>query len=114
MDLQHISEMPIEEVIEKLNWKFAKTMASIPHWYTVRDRNDPEKDALYRRLVNYIAENNYKKWFFRRQWRYCDIGEYMYWLDMIEDENTSKLINRTLIDEEERRKYANGNGVQRK
>lgn len=32
----------------------------------------------------------------------------MYWINMIEDENSSKLINRTLIDEEERKKYARG------
>ncbi len=98
----------IQSAINGLEWKFAKTMANIPHWYTVRDRSNPEKDDLYHRLVRYIADNCYVQEFYRRKWRYCNIGEYMYWIDMIEDENSSKLINRTLIDEEERKKYARG------
>lgn len=96
----------IEEVIDQLGWQFAKTMPQMPHWYTVRQRKDPEKNELYNILYRYIVENHYIEYFFRKPYKYCDIGEYKYWImaDRIEGSN---IINRARIDK-------NGNDLQGK
>ena len=35
------------DAIAKLSWRFAKSMPQWPHYYTVRQRHDPELDAAY-------------------------------------------------------------------
>lgn len=84
--------MKIEEAIKELFWTEAKTMKNIPHEYTVRNK---DQEQLYIDLYNYIKNNYYEKYFFRKKYKYCDIGDYTYWV-MSDDINESKIINRCL------------------
>ena len=97
MDLEHISAMPIEDVVAKLSWRFAKSMPKIPHWYTVRQRKDAELNALYCRLFQHIAENFYLQRFFNKEYKYCNIGEFKYWI-MADDVKDSTIINRARLE----------------
>lgn len=80
----------ILSVIGKLKFTEAKSMKNIPHEYTVkREWLKTEYETLYK----YISENHYIKYFWNKPYKYCDIGEYTYWI-MSDDISTSKIINR--------------------
>lgn len=90
-----MEEKDIMLVIESLAWKFAKTMPTMPHWYTVRVTDDDHLNGLYEQLYHYIKGNHYVKVFKGRKYKYCDIGEYSYWI-MSDYLYNSKIINRAL------------------
>ena len=84
--------MKIEETIDALEWQEAKSMKNIPHEYTVRNK---EQEQLYIDLYHYIENNYYIGYFFRKKYKYCDIGNYTYWF-MSDDIKESKIINRSV------------------
>lgn len=84
--------MKIKETINALEWQEAKSMKNIPHEYTVRNQ---EQEQLYIDLYHYIENNYYIGYFFRKKYKYCDIGNYTYWF-MSDDINESKIINRSV------------------
>ena len=88
--------MKIEDVIEKLTWKFAKSMPQMPHWYTVRDRNDPEKNELYETLYWYVRNNSKPEKFWRKTYWYARVGKYKYWV-MTDNVDESIIINRAEV-----------------
>lgn len=90
-----MNEQEIIKIIETLQWKFAKSMPQMPHWYTVRQKNNPELNEMYEKLYYYIRDNHYEKKFYRKTYKYCDIGDYMYWA-MTDDITESIIINRAL------------------
>ncbi len=77
-------------IISKLRFTEAKTMKNIPHEYTVKTEHRKEE---YETLYKYIFKNHYIKYFWNKPYKYCDIGEYTYWI-MSDDIHTSKIINR--------------------
>lgn len=81
----------IENIIKRLSFREATTMKNIPHEYTVK--NSQEKEA-YETLFRYIKKNCYIKTFYGKPYKYCDIGEFTYWI-MSDDISVSKIINRT-------------------
>jgi hypothetical protein len=66
------------EFINGSRWKFAKTMASIPHEYTVKDWA-PERLDLFYEAVTFIREHGYKGKFFSKTYMYYDVDERQYW-----------------------------------
>lgn len=100
--------MEIEKVISRLKFKFAKSMKSIPHWYTVRQKNNKELNMLYDQLYRYIYDNCYIERFFGKEYKYCDIGEWSYWI-MTDDINESIIINRTIKDKVKLNEYLQRN-----
>lgn len=92
-----MTEEEIQGVIDQLQWKFAKSMARIPHWYTVRQSDDVYLNELYEKLYNYIKENHYIGYFYKTPYKYCNIGEYKYWA-MTDDITESIIINRTKLE----------------
>lgn len=58
-------------------WTFAKTMASIPHEYTVRKQWESEAD--FEDFVVYIRENGYAEQFYSKTFIYLNIDGYKYW-----------------------------------
>ena len=88
-----MTEEAILCIINTLQWKFAKTMAYWPHWYTVRQSNNKELNEMYIDLYNYIKDNHYIHVFHGEEYKYCDIGEYSYWI-MDDDIDSSEIINR--------------------
>lgn len=88
-----MNEKEILSIIETLKWTFAKTMAYWPHYYTVRQSDNAELNEMYNYLYNYIKDNHYIQLFNGEEYKYCDIGEYSYWI-MDDDINSSIIINR--------------------
>jgi len=72
-----MTEHEIELFILSHNWKFAKTMPTIPHWYVVREqcRNDLE----FCRFVMHIRKYGEVRPWHKYRHTYLDIGEYSYW-----------------------------------
>lgn len=78
------------EVIGRLEFRFAKTMPHIPHWYVVRS---PENEEDYKRLFYATLDGEWSKWRGRPlQYLYPGDG-YKYWR-MTDDISESKIINR--------------------
>ena len=48
---------------------------------------------MYIDLYNYIKDNHYIHVFHVEEYKYCDIGEYSYWI-MDDDIDSSEIINR--------------------
>lgn len=90
-----MNEKEILEIISTLKWTFAKTMAYWPHWYTVRQRDDEILNGMYDTLFRFIYDNHYIHVFNGEEYRYCDIGEYSYWI-MTDDISESIIINRAI------------------
>ena len=87
-----------EEVIEELNnqhYKFAKSMANIPHSYTLK-KNWSDK-ALFDFIVQYIRDNGVKEKFFKKSYIYYYANGYKYWT-MGNSIEVTKLINRAKVD----------------
>lgn len=85
------------------HWKFAKTMADTPHWYTLRERwkNDP----LFDEVVMFIRKYGYVEFYKGRRYVMMNFGEFKYWTMGSPLDNTI-LINRTYIDAGQQAKLA--------
>jgi hypothetical protein len=87
-------EDKILEFIDKHDWRFAKSMPFMPHWYVVRENCD-EKEFLD--FVIYIRQYGEERAFGKkRKFVYLDIGQYTYWT-MGNTLDITKIINRARI-----------------
>ncbi len=59
------------------HWTFAKTMAAIPHWYTLRKNWAVDDDFVW--VIEYIRRVGYEQYFGRKVYMYYALGEYEYW-----------------------------------
>lgn len=83
----------IDAFIAANTWKFAKTMAKMPHEYIVKERcSNPE---FFERFVMHIRRHGYEGRFFKRVFVYFDVGQYQYWTMGDTLENTI-IINRAI------------------
>lgn len=89
-------ESEIKQIIARFNWRFAKSMNDIPHWYIVKNKKDKRDAEDYEKLYMYIFENHYIRYFYGKPYKYCDIGDYSYWI-MTDDIRESIIINRAKI-----------------
>lgn len=84
----------INEILEKAEFKFAKTMANIPHAYTLKEKwGDVE---LFNKVVMFIRENGVKEKFFSKTYTYYYANGYKYWT-MGNSLEITKLINRAKV-----------------
>lgn len=90
------------EYIDEVRWQFAKTMPTIPHWYTVANWR-PSARERFKCFVQLIrAEGDVRPWprdarnprYFHT---YLNVDEYQYW-SMGEPLEKCPLVNRALID----------------
>ena len=86
-----------DEVIAFINaheWRFAKSMPKMPHWYVVREqcRNDEE----FCNVVMHIRKHGYPKRFWSKTYIYYAVGEYEYWT-MGNPLWDTTIINRAII-----------------
>ena len=91
----------IKNLFQNVEWKFAKTMANIPHWYIVR-WDYPELDTTCVEVVKYIREVGEERDFYGVKYIYLDIGDWMLWTegDPIHDdpiEARTHIYNTTFI-----------------
>lgn len=87
-----------EDVNEELNkqyYKFAKTMARIPHSYTLKENWEDKK--LFDYIVQYIRDNGVKEKFFKKSYIYYYANGYKYWT-MGNSIEVTKLINKAKVD----------------
>lgn len=77
--------------IQTHDWHFAKSMASIPHWYCLRsDQNDYDR---FKWFVTFIRENSREGRFYSKTYRYFYLWGYKYW-DMDPTPEVCDLVNR--------------------
>lgn len=77
--------------IKSHEWRFAKSMASIPHWYCLlSERNDRDRFTWF---VRFIRENSREGVFYGRRYRYFYLNGYKYW-DMDPTPEVCDLVNR--------------------
>lgn len=81
----------LNNIVNKHNWTFAKSMPGIPHYYIVTDWFPGDEDIGY--LKNAINEFGYTRKFYSKEYKYLDIGEYKYWV-------IENIINRARIEEQ--------------
>jgi SAM-dependent methyltransferase len=86
----------VGELLERQQYKFAKTMPWLPHWYTLKKTWDDGDQ--YRRVIAWILRNGeLRVWGKNRSIRrYFDFGDYRYW-PMTTDPAQSILLNRAVI-----------------
>ena len=96
----------VRELIERHEWRFAKTMPGVPHEYSLK-WGWPKEDFNY--FLNFIWDNGLDAWFSKkanapkRYWFDHETGWYYFVdpLDFTEDRKASeicKLINRARIE----------------
>jgi hypothetical protein len=91
----------VNEFIDAVEWRFAKTMPRWPHWYVVKDWY-PDRESEFIELVRRIFEEGQDELFavglpYERTVRYLYAGDYKYWvMDPTVEETT--LINRARVD----------------
>lgn len=91
------SEFGLDQIrayIAENEWKFAKTMARIPHAYNLKERST-DREA-FEKFVVYIRVHGYDKKFFSKTFRYLDVDGYSYWT-MGSPLSITKLINRAEV-----------------
>ena len=85
--------MEYDEFIKRQNWTFAKTYATLPHWYIVKDRLSAEDQQLFEGFVQYIYDNGVNAIFWKYNFPYLLHDGFYYWTMDISVETTT-LINR--------------------
>jgi hypothetical protein len=85
----------IQILLESQQWKFAKTMPEIPHWYSLR--KDWSRDDDFVLVAEYILSNGVTGKFQLRTYIYLFSGAFKYWI--MEESVTQEtiLINRAEI-----------------
>ena len=81
----------LTDKLPKANYKFAKSMANIPHSYTLRTTWNNQEDFFL--CVELIRKHGYEDKFFGKTYTYFDVGDYTYWTMGAPIEETI-LINR--------------------
>jgi len=77
--------------IDRSFWQFAKTMARIPHEYTVREWTDNEQEFMD--VVQHIRDEGVPEQFWSKRYIYLYVGDWKYWsMGFPLDETT--IINR--------------------
>ena len=71
-----MTDIEVQDFIDKRKWTFAKTMPWCPHFYTVRKGKD---DELFCQFAMHIRENGYEKKWCNYLHTYFDVGEWYYW-----------------------------------
>lgn len=89
--------MRAKELLEAAPWKFAKTMAEIPHYYTLKKDWPVAEDFDF--VVSVMKKYPTPKQFFKRTYNYfipISTDEHQYWT-MEREWESPILINRALI-----------------
>ncbi len=94
-DLDHFDPVAY---IERVEWRFAKTMPDNPHWYTVRPRPPAPDDPGFESMVRLIRRDGRVRLWHGRPFTYLIVGEWDYWT-MGEPIDETVIINRKRTDE---------------
>jgi hypothetical protein len=72
-----MTNFEIQDFIQHAQWKFAKSMPQMPHWYTLRSCASDE--SAFERFVMHVRLVGYKERFGKTWYTYLNIGEWKYW-----------------------------------
>ena len=81
-------------MLEAAPWTFAKSMPKIPHHYTLLSACIDASEFLF--TVRVLEANSYERPFWKKMYRYTDIGAFTYW-HMDANAEACDLINRKAI-----------------
>jgi hypothetical protein len=73
-----MTDVEVRHYIASVEWQFAKTMAEIPHWYTVRGWRS-ELFEQFDGFVAFIEKYGYTKEFYGKEYKYYEIDGLKYW-----------------------------------
>ena len=90
-----MTDEQIRAVIAANEWKFAKTMPHIPHWYAVTAKA-PDRAAFVAFAVH-ARKHGYQKMYGRRMQTYFEIDGYKYWT-MDPTPEVCAIINRAKVE----------------
>lgn len=93
MNFNYMNKEEVEKILLGKTWKFAKTMKSIPHSYTL-EMNWDDKD-LFKKVAEYIKENGETEYFWGKPFKYYYFGGYKYWAMKIK--GGTGIINRAQV-----------------
>ena len=79
------------DFVEQQQWRFAKTMPEIPHYYCLKGMSSDMKEFEW--FVQYILDNSVPGEFYGKTFNYCFLDNWKYWI-MDEDPSKCNLINR--------------------
>ena len=82
------------ELLEQQKYTFAKTMANIPHSYSVR--HEWQNDNEFVEVVLFMREYGKTEYFFKKPFVYFYANGYKYWT-MGNDIVTTRIINRAKL-----------------
>ncbi len=102
-----LTQEELERWIEAARWQFARTMASNPHWYTVKKWNDAE---MFERVVEHIREHGYLNRYGRWWYTQLYVGYHFYWT-MGADLCCTVVINRKPLQPAHKSDVASGDGL---
>lgn len=88
-----MTEDEFRAFVERSPWKFAKTMAHIPHEYTLREKHDDDQQFVD--AVQFIRDHGYQQNFYSKTFTYFDVGDKQYWT-MGSPLDQTILINRAI------------------
>ena len=91
---QELTDTDIAAFINANKWKFAKTMARIPHEYCLK-ASCTDQD-MFERFVMHIRRNGHEGKFFKKTFIYFKVGQSQYWT-MGSPLHETILINRAKI-----------------
>ncbi len=84
----------VVELLAQQEFTFAKTMANIPHSYTVRKNWKSDKDFVD--VVLHMREHGIVEFFFKKPYVYFYANGYKYWT-MGNDMTITRIINRAKV-----------------
>ena len=97
-----MTQKEIQDFIDSHNWRFAKTMPTSPHWYTLKKNCVDKKDEHdFERFVMVVRQQGQPVEWHGRTYKYFKFGDYQYWTMDPTIESTD-LINRALRPKQER------------
>jgi hypothetical protein len=88
------TEADFAEWVAGRRWKFAKTMANIPHSYTLRYWDDR---APFYSAVRFILRHGYDRRFYSKTFRSYNLGPDYFWTYNGDDGNTCPVDDTILI-----------------
>lgn len=92
-----------EEWLNSLQWTFAKTYKTAPHWYVHLSKIGYQHKDKMVEFAKFIRRFGVEEKFWNKTFKYIYIGDYKYWT-MVDDVEATELINRARIEDGNRYK----------
>lgn len=85
----------LQEILEKCYWRYARTLAHIPHHYTLK--RIWKNQVLFVEVIHAINEHSVTERFGKYNYNYFYAGNFKYWHMGVESPPDVELINKSQI-----------------